>query len=439
MTDATQAHPVRSAVAAGLACLAVQGWAAWTTPSIGFAKYTLAVRQWAEGTLAPERLVDFSPAYFRLVELVASLTEQPERWLVGLQIVLVAVTVGGVHGLIARRLSPRLAWLGSGLLILDRHLLIYARVLEPEILLLASLMAVAVLLEPSPAGDSPRWRDVTAGLVAGLAIATRPTFLPVFALIPAFHALRGVPAGRLVRRSAPFLLAMLPGLILMFATTHEATGELGTPVMNPGTVFFEGHHPLSHGTSAIYPPAVAARLGEIRGVPDPAHVLYRQIARAEVDCTGVTAASIGEVNARWSDLARHHLLADPAVSLRRIAIKARYAFHSFRWHDLPAAWVLDGRLRLPAVPFAVVSALALLGLIAESRRWRDALIFYTLLAIPLAVMLAFYVSARQRLVAIPALVYFALIGIEALRGRRSEAIRPWIGGLLAVVLVPLFV
>jgi len=93
------------------------------------------------------------------------------------------------------------------------------------------------------------------------------------------------------------------------------------------------------------------------------------------------------------------------------------------------AWRYDRALRLPSVPFALLSALALLGMAFEARRWRPALLFYALAGLQLAVMLVFYVSARQRLVWLPALLYFAAVALARLRsgGRR----RP----LVAVVLL----
>lgn len=441
---------------AGVLALGVQTLSLVSTPStLGFRKYILAAEQWRAGELPAERLVDFSPAYLRLARIAVGRFDDPEGVLLGLHVVLVALAVAGLHTLFARRVSPGLAWLGTGILLLDRHLLVYTRVLEPEIPLLACLVGVALLLQHSllehgsdhdPANRRDIGRravaDLAAGGLAGMAVALRPTFLPVFLAVPIYHALT-VPAGRSTRirwialRSLFFLLPLvLIGPLLIARHAEWATDDPWAPTMNPGTVFFEGNHSLSRGTSAVYPPSVAGLLPWHPDEPDVAHVLYRDVVRAEE-----STATVADVNAFWSSRARAHLVDEPRAALDRFLAKARYAFHSFRWHDLPAAWLLDARLPIPTIPLAPISALAILGGLVTAIRWRETLArnlaFLVLAAVPLAVMLVFYVSARQRLILVPALVYFALLAVESLASRRGP-IRRSIGVLLVVVLVPIF-
>ncbi|MCG8461472.1 MAG: hypothetical protein MI919_34755, partial [Holophagales bacterium] len=148
--------------------------------------------------------------------------------------------------------------------------------------------------------------------------------------------------------------------------------------------------------------------------PDSAHEHYRQVARAvEAD------AGPARVNALWSTRARSYVLDHPAETLGRLRQKLLYALHGFSWHDIPTAWQLDV---LPTLPFSLLAAAALLGLALEARRWRRALPFFVLAGVQLAVMGVFYVSARQRLVLLPALVYLAVAAARSLpRLRRGTA------------------
>ncbi len=218
------------------------------------------------------------------------------------------------------------------------------------------------------------------------------------------------------------------------------TGDPWTPAMNPGTVFFEGNNPLSQGTSAIYPPVVLAYVRHTGKEPDAAHRYYRDVARAatveRATAERATAPelSVAEVNAYWSSMATRYIRDHPDRWLRLLGVKLKRAFHGYRWHDVPPAWQLDGRLFIvPTVPFALLSALAFAGALFEVRRWRQSLLYYALAATQLAVMLAFYVSARQRLILLPALCYFAAIG-----ARRLVRERAWLWALLVVFMALTF-
>ena len=158
---------------------------------------------------------------------------------------------------------------------LDRHLLVYARILEPEVCLLFCLLAFLWLLD-----QKTRLAPWLAGGSAALCLAIRPTFLPAFLLVPLYYWLRGDP-GKPWRGKSSAFLAPVAAVLLLALRASAVTGDPRTPMMNPGTVFFEGNNPLSQGTSAIYPPVVLAFVRHSGDEPDPAHQHYRRIARAE--------------------------------------------------------------------------------------------------------------------------------------------------------------
>lgn len=405
------------ATALGLGTLVTHALIAWWIPLPGvFRKYSVAVAHRLDGRLPDERLMDFSPFYLRLTEFFVRFVPSPDTALQGLQFLVVAAAAGLFYLLLVPRFGRGWATLGALVLAFDRHVLIYERILEPEVMLLFLLLAVLVLLtRPSPGCA------LAAGVAAGLALMTRPTFLPAFALVPLYFHWRSsaetVPWRRTVRHSVAFLAPVGLALILVALQTNMATGNPRTPVMNPGTVFFEGNNPVSHGTSAIYPPIVLNYVRNHGDIPDSAHEHYRTVARAAAG----ERSTVVEVNRFWSSKAMAFLRAEPGQALSRLREKLLRACHGFRWHDIPVAWQYDLRLPIPGISFAILATLALFGGVLEARRWRDSLLIYAVGLLQLSVMLVFYVSARQRIVLLLAVIYFALVALEALRrsGRRG--------------------
>ncbi|MCH7869134.1 MAG: glycosyltransferase family 39 protein [Myxococcales bacterium] len=395
-----------------------------------FVKYNMAARQYLDGNLPIVRLTDLSPLYFQLCVLA-------ERWFPGP--VLAVDSVGWVQraavsasaGLLYLILVPRLsrAWALAGVLIFafEPHVLVYVRIYEPEIVL------VFFLLGCIAAADRRSLRSALwAGVFAGCAIATRPTFLPLFVLLgPVSYGLRGNRGRGLLTRSAAFLLPVILCGILLGLRAERVTGDWSSPVMNPGTVFFEGNHPLSRGISAEYPPIVASMIEVDRSVPvpDEAHVRYRGIARIELERN----PSIEDVNAFWAGKALSFIRAEPVRYVKGLADKALRIFRDYRWHDIENADSYASTLPNLDGFFAALCSFALVGMVWELRRWRVNLFFYAYVLAQIGVMLIFYVSARQQIVTVPPLIFFAAAAGRSLLQLRSKAI-PWL-----VVIVPLFV
>lgn len=381
-------------------------------PAVGtFAKYTAAIEGLDNGSVPKERLLDFSPLYlasaYAATGVAAAVGVETESLMVIAQRLLAAVAVSAFFWLVSVRIGRRWGLAAAAVLALDSHVVIYVGILEPEVLLLALLLGLVLLLErPGPRSA------LGAGVLAACAVATRPTFLPVFFLVPVYFRMRNSEADWR-RRSIAFLAPVLLGLAGLLVWAQVVSGSWRTPVMNPGTVAYEGNQPLSRGTSAIYPPLVVSMVRHSGDRPDAAHEFYRDVARAVEP-----GADVARVNALWSGRAKNYLLDEPGVALSRIRQKLLYALHGFSWHDVSSAWRLDV---LPSFPFSILAAAALLGLAMEARRWRRALPFYVLAAVQFGVMSAFYVSARQRLVLLPALVYFAICAVRSLPRMRWSA------------------
>ncbi|MEM6796065.1 MAG: hypothetical protein AAF725_18965, partial [Acidobacteriota bacterium] len=236
-----------TAAAAGFLLLSARVPAAAT-----FRKYSVAAERFLTGELPAERLLDFSPFYFALTLLAERLTGDADFWLTLLQGALASAATGGVYLLLARRFPATWASAGALIFLLDRQFLVYLRILEPETLLLALLLGVILLLDdPRPAAT------LACGAMAAGCLATRPTFLVAFLLVPLYFRMRR--PGSWPRRSLLFLAPVLLAIVALGLYGRAAGGSLRAPVMNPGTVFFEGNQPLSRGTSARYPPLVHHR------------------------------------------------------------------------------------------------------------------------------------------------------------------------------------
>lgn len=395
----------------------------------GFEKYQVAAEGFSSGALPRARQLDFSPLYLALSTAAARCFGSPAGAMVVLQVVLAALAVTLTYILLARRMTAPFAVLGASMVLFCRSLLVYQTVLEPEIVLLFLITLLLVL-----AGRTEAWAALAAGAVAGLALATRPSVLPMLVLVPAGYAFAASgPARRrrTVTRSLLFGLPVALTLALSMARSAWLVGDALAPAMSPGTVFFEGNQPLSAGISAEYPPSVLA-LAEGTGdtEPDAAHRHYREVAAA---ATGASL-DVRAANAFWRRHALAFIRAEPGHWLRRLVAKLTLAFNARPIHDTVAAWSMDRALALPALPFAVLAGLALTGLLFAARELRPALLLYGLVFSQLAVMLVFYVSARQRLVMLPALAYFA--AVAAARMVRPGGWRPAV--LAAAVAVCLF-
>lgn len=377
-----------------------------------FTKYTQAAVQHLAGTLPAERLLDLSPLYFYLHLLQNALFPGGERLLPWLQILLTGLSAALLFVLLRRFFSPALSLAGSAVFLVSRSVLSYAAILEPEACLLFFLLAAVCLLLREGRGSR-----LAGGVFFALCLLTRPNFLPLLPVVPLFFRLHD---GRR-RWLAPALLFLLPGLaalLLLAGRNASIHGVFSPMVMNPGFVFFEGNNPLSSGQSAAYPPLVGELKTEILGQPDNPHVTYRLLARRDVGRELTTA----EANGYWFGRALNFIADHPGRWMELLATKAYFLLHDFRRYDLPVAWLYDrqlGQKAIPALPFSLVSALALVGLCAAGRDWRRRLLFYALFASQAGVMLVMYVSDRQRVAMLPFFIFFACCGAEYLLRARG--------------------
>jgi len=345
--------------------------------------------------------------------------------------------VGLVLGLGWRLFGLRSGLVAAALTALYGPLVFYEGLLVMETLCLTLVLAALFVLLV-PAWRAAR-RGAAAGLLLGLASLGRPSILLVAPF--AFAALRGSGRDPWLRRwwgafacAAVWLVVLSPVLLRnarqgagLVLTTNggvnfyagNAPGATGRFREPPGVRFFASPGFDQARPQASLPPAVAARALTVRAVAG-----------------GDEAAD----SAAWMRRARSWIGAHPAdfllLELRKIwlLLQARevaqiesYAFHRQR---LPA-------LRPYVVTFTWIWPLAALGLWCAWRGRRgDAGVVAGFAAALLCTCVAFFVTSRYRLAAVPELAVLAGFGATTLLSwvARREARRV---ALALAVLVPL--
>jgi tetratricopeptide (TPR) repeat protein len=414
------------AAALSLAAFSFQAWVVLGLEGLPqFSKYPVAASQLLAGTLAGERALDFSPLYTLLFAVIGKYLQDPATKVLWFQSALIALTPG-IFYLVVRRHFGRLPSLcGAVAFALSPSLLVAGYVFEPEALLL--LLTVLFLFF---AGRRSMGSLFFAGLFLTLGLLTRPSFLPLVLLAPAALWLEEGGRGRRLRLAGAFLL---PVMAVIAAFSLKA-GSFPPPLMNPGTVFFDGNNPLSDGSGVAYPPLVSHLAAEFPETSDYQHAVYRLAARRD---TGRDLTHAG-TNRFWAGKALNFITDHPGRFLAFEARKLYMLMHGYRWHDLRAAAVADGTLRargVPTVPFALVSVLALLGLWLARERWREFFLQYCGFFSMCFLILATYASDRQRLSLLPFLHFFAVAAIASLAAKRFPLRLAAAATLIPVVLV----
>ena len=389
-------------------------------------KYSHAAELLLQGKLTGERILDFSPFYLQLNILLHKIGASSST-LLWIHILCTAMASGLFYLLLGRYCHPWITAAGTTAFILDRSLMTYTSIFEPETFLLLFIVAFTYFVTLQTNRSA-----LISGIFFGLALLTRPNFLPVLLVVPVFFKLNST--GKVWRTKAIFFL--VPALLfvagLWLRNTH-ITGYFSPFVMNPGTVFYEGNNPNSWGMSSIYPPVLNRLSQQYSREPDYHHQLYRDFARKITK----KHLSVPEVNSYWSQKAVKFLTEHPRRTLKLFGRKLLHIFHRYQWHDLAVAYSMERALQQGSIvntPFALVSALALVGLLVFGREWRQYLIFYALFFTQLLTMLVIYVSARQRISVIFLFLFFACSAVQRMVDSRKTR---WLLLLVLVLIFPL--
>jgi len=200
--------------------------------------------------------------------------------------------------------------------------------------------------------------------------------------------------------------------------------------MNPGTVFFEGNNPNSTGESAIYPPLVNDVRDDFDQQPDFQHVIYRIFVRRIEN----KPLSITKVNSYWSQKAKNFICDHPVHFLKLLLIKTSFFFHNFRRHDLSNVHWNDQTLqkKIPTIPYALISAMALIGMVLSGKTWKKRLLIYAIFLSQFGIILLTYASDRQRVAIVAVMIFFASETLNSSVQKKKHLL------LTLLVILPLF-
>lgn len=376
-------------------------------PPDQFGKYMIAAKMVIQKELPKERLLDFSPSYLYLHIIVHKLFSNPVPIIQWIHIILIASSTFFLYLLLHNSFRFIIALLGSIAFTLNHSVITHVQAFEPEPLVIFLLLGFLFFIHRS--GLKNR---LTAGLFFGLGILTRPNFLPVLLAIPVYFFLKREEHNQ--KWLKPTLQFAIPALIcvcFLWGRSSYITGSFSTTSMNPGTVFFEGNNPNSWGHSSKYPLLVEEFARQYPQQPDYQHEAYRKFARnvAQKQMT-VTA-----VNGYWAKKALNFIQDHPLRFAQLILKKILHFFHAYEWHDLFNSYWNNLKLqnaKIPAIPFWLISAMALIGLLVQKTAWKDNLLFYIIFFAQMMLMLVFYVSARQRAAIIFVFIFFACATLQ---------------------------
>ncbi|MDP1827124.1 MAG: glycosyltransferase family 39 protein [Archangium sp.] len=364
------------------------------SPGWVFGKYPNLALALGRGELTAAQVGDASPAYLLLHAVAAP---GFVRWL---QAVIAALTVAALFEVLHRRAGPLAAWLGAGLLATAQQWWVYSAVMEPDLLIGAAVALSIALVEGAPSPRRLGW----AGLLAGLAVALRPTALLFGVLLLVWLVRTSTRRGVAAFVVAAVLASVLPSMVLRARAGHDLRGT-----MSAGQVFHQSHRPESLGFGATFPSLlkIVEAQASASGAhpPDYAHELYRELARVS-DSRRTSAA---EAELFWIDRSLSFFRAHPLAAARQGVEKViGFVVPPNGEYDIPAVQPL--LRRAPGVPLRWLTMLAcgcLAVLIATraavGRPW---LIHWFS---SLVVALLFYFHGRYAVGLVPSLA--ALIGL----------------------------
>lgn len=245
------------------------------------------------------------------------------------------------------------------------------------------------------------------GILLGLYILDRPDGLPLILLIPA-----GLLFARRTRRDCAILIvgAIVPLLPFTIMSTERAGGFV--PVSAHGGIhLYIGNHEGADGYLSPVP--------GIEPTPRGFAVDAKRLAESDAGRT----LSGAEISRYWSDRAVDFILANPG----RFAVLAAKKFYLF-WNDYEIPNNEDlyfmgrhsPRLPGPLPLFGLVAPFALFALFSAPRGGGARALALPFILNSLAGAMVFFVTARYRLPALPALIFLAALGAVALRNQLKE-------------------
>lgn len=390
----------------------------------------------------PDQGFFVSPLYPRLIALAGSAVSLPDGTLADparlrgirlLQITCWLAVALLLHDIMRRtpptagdfpRLHSWLIWVPTLLFLLYRPAVVFTLsvLLEMPLVFLVTLFLwwlVAFQRQP--------WMLLVSGLILGMAGLLRGSVL-VLVLVPLM--LLWSEGGTLRRRAGLTLLLILAvGLPLLpdALTNMRQARRLTGPTLNAGVNLYIGNGPEANG---FY---VAAVPGDWRRDPAGTSFLAERLGRPEV--------SLAQADSIWSAAAFDNIRRQPGRTLLLWAKKVWLHLQGWEIDQLTPqdGWLREvPLLRAHFLPYALILALAVAGILAGGMEARLKMILLTCLALLVATQSVFFVVSRYRLILVPFLCLLAGLGLARLvisfRQGAEMRIR-WVLGFVLALLV----
>jgi len=400
----------------------------WRVPLVDAADYHTRAQQVMRGQGLGPGVYYKAPAYPWLVGQVYRITGPRLEAVYGLQMlggvltaVLIAALAAPAFGLAAGLLAGLMAGLYAPLPYYENQLLI-----EPAALTVSVLAAYVLCRGPglSRAASRAGWLlDVLAGGLTGLALQLRPVNGAFVVALVAVVLVQRSGWNARFRRLACLLLPVLLVLVPTARHNRVASGRFVPVSVNGGINFFIGNNPDYDATVAIRPGLRWEELTERFGSMDDPVTWQQNFYRAAFD---------------W-------MRRDPGAALTLWCRKTVLAWNRAeidRNQDSSAMRGDSSVLRWSGVPWAVLGILGLVGLVQRWRTWRTQPA-HLLALLQIAGMVAFFVTSRYRIAAVPWLAMLAgAAAVDAVAAWRVARRRLRLGAIAAsgalLVLPPWF-
>ncbi len=301
---------------------------------------------------------------------------------------------------------------GALFLLLDEPAAATSRVLSGSLQLFLGSALVYVLAATESSTHSPK-RCALAGALLGLLCLACP---PMMVAVPLLGAWIFFQSGRRVREAA--LLVGVAALAILPATVHnfQATGELIPISSQAGLTFYHGNNTEADGT--------IAPVGVVNDKGEQAMDSLTQARAALGDDAGWKDASsywMGKGLSWWGE--------NPGLGVKLAFTKLWYGISGQRYGDVYQPWRerddgVASRLWLAPLPLAwlIPAALVMLFMLLRASATRLASVpLLVFIAVPLAVVVAFFYTPRYRLVGAVAFVPLAAMALGVVLAKSQTA------------------
>lgn len=258
----------------------------------------------------------------------------------------------------------------------------------------------AIDRDPPAGGDRVPWAAFGLGALVGAGALGRPNlFLLLAPLVTVWLFFRAGGPRRGWRRPLRLALPCAAGAALLIAPpalyNAARTGTLVPVTTHGGINFFIGNGPQANG---LYRPPEGMR-EDMRGLIEDAAAAARAATGRDLGAAGVSSY--------WSRRAFERIASDPWGWLRLLGRKFLFFWSGTEYGDILDLEIFARRvpvLRLLPLPFAVISPLAVGGLLLLVLRSRERAVVLIFLAAGLASVMLFYFNSRYRMPTIPLLI-----------------------------------